>query len=69
MLKQVPAKLAFTIDEAVVATGFARRRIYYMMGTGELTTFKAGRRRMISARALNKLIDRLEREATPRDAA
>lgn len=62
-------KLSYTVDEATAATGFARRRIYSLINDGSLTTFKSGRRRMISARALDDLITRLEREATPKDAA
>ena len=62
-------KLSYTVEEAVDATGFARRRIYNLIADRSLRTFKTGKRRMISARALNDLIARLEREAAPKDAA
>lgn len=69
MSKQVPAKLIYTIAEAEAATGLSHSRLYELIRDDELVTFKVGRRRMISARAINDLIDRLEREAMPRDAA
>jgi len=67
--KYIPAKLIYTIAEAEAATGFPHSRLYELIRNGELVTFKVGRRRMISARAVNDLIVRLEREAMPRDAA
>ncbi|HWG11127.1 MAG TPA: helix-turn-helix domain-containing protein [Rhodanobacteraceae bacterium] len=69
MSKYIPAKLIYTIAEAEAATGFPHSRLYELIRNGELVTFKVGRRRMISARAVNDLIVRLEREAMPRDAA
>jgi len=67
--KYIPAKLIYTIAEAEAATGFPHSRLYELIRNGGLVTFKVGRRRMISARAVNDLIVRLEREAMPRDAA
>lgn len=69
MSKQIPAKLIYTVAEAEAATGFPHSRLYELIRDGELVTFKVGRRRMISARAVNDLIARLERAAAPRDAA
>lgn len=69
MSKQIPAKLIYTVAEAEAATGFPHSRLYELIRDGELVTFKVGRRRMISARAVNDLITRLERAATPKDAA
>lgn len=69
MPKQPTTKLSYTVAEAEVAAGFPHSRIYQLIRDGDLVTFKVGRRRMISARALNDLIARLEREATPKDAA
>lgn len=56
-------QLSYTVDEAVKATSFARTRIYAAIQSGELRTFKAGRRRMVSAKALQAFIDKLERSA------
>lgn len=69
MSKQVPAKLVYSLGEAEAMTGFSHKRIYELINSGDLTTFKVGRRRMVSARALHDLIDRLEHEAAPKDAA
>jgi helix-turn-helix protein len=42
-----PEKLAFTIDEAIHASGISRRSLYRAMGEGKLTfSFVAGRRRI-----------------------
>lgn len=57
-------KLAYTVDEAVGATGLSRSRLYHAIAHRELATFKAGRRRMVSLKALQEYIGRLEREST-----
>lgn len=65
-----PAKprLSFNLAEAGEATGLNRNAIYRAIATDELKTFKIGRRRMVSARALQEFIDRKEAEAR-RDVA
>lgn len=55
-------RLSYTVDQFVEATGFARRRVYTAIASGELRTFKAGKRRMISADAAREYIARRERE-------
>jgi hypothetical protein len=49
--------LAYTVEGAVRASGFTRTRIYAYMNDGQLSSFKAGRRRMIRAESLRALID------------
>lgn len=61
-------KLSYTVEEAVAATGFARSRIYQAIGDGTLRTIKAGRRRMVSRKALEDFIAKLERESAGRAA-
>ena len=61
-------KLAYTVEGACDATDMARTRIYAAIADGTLKTFKAGRRRMVSARALNEFIAKLERDSA-KDAA
>jgi len=59
-MEKTDGKLAFTVDGASERTGLARTRIYHAISDGSLRTFKAGRRRMISARALADFIQSLE---------
>jgi len=62
-------RLAYTIEAACEATGLTRTRIYRAIADGSLKTFKAGRRRMVSARALQDFIANLERESAEDKAA
>lgn len=62
-------KLSFTLAEAVISTGLTRSRIYQAIGDGSLTTFKAGRRRMVSRKALEAYVAKLERDSAKVGAA
>ncbi len=53
-------KLAYTFEEACEALGLGKSWLYSTINRGELHSFKIGRRRMISARALQGFIDKLE---------
>ncbi|KGM55370.1 hypothetical protein N799_07265 [Lysobacter arseniciresistens ZS79] len=64
-----PKRLSYTVDEACDVTGFNRNQFYRAIADGDLTTFKVGRRRMVSAKALEDFIKRLESRAQGRDAA
>jgi helix-turn-helix protein len=55
-------KLSFTIDEFAESSGFSRRRIYVAIASGELKTFKHGKRRMVSADAAREFIAACERK-------
>jgi excisionase family DNA binding protein len=55
-------KLAYTVEEACDVTGMTRTRIYKAIADATLVTFKAGRRRMVSAKALEAFIAKLERD-------
>lgn len=59
-MNEIP-KVSYTMDQAAQATGFTRTRLYQEIAQGRLKTLKAGRRRMVSARALEDFISRLER--------
>lgn len=61
-------KLSYTVPEAIAATGLTRTRLYGAIAEGDLQSFKDGRRRMISARALEAFITKLERESAGRAA-
>lgn len=65
----IPSRVAYTVDEACDAAGFTRTRLYAAITDGTLRSFKAGRRRMISANALEQFIEKLERESEAGRAA
>ena len=60
-------KLAYTIAEAVEATGLSDDTLYRKHQAGEITMKKAGRRTLIDATDLKRLIDNLP--TLPRRAA
>lgn len=55
--------LSYSIDDFCKATGTTRTTTYKAIAEGGLQSFKIGRRRMISARAAQEFITRLEAEA------
>jgi hypothetical protein len=55
-------KLSYTLEEAQHVTGFARSRLYQAIAEGVLLTFKAGRRRMVSRKALEDFISKMEKQ-------
>lgn len=61
-------RVSFTMDEAVGATGLSRSRLYKAISDGSLRTIKAGRRRMVSRKALEEYVANLERESAGRAA-
>jgi excisionase family DNA binding protein len=61
-------RLSYTVPEAIAATGLTRTRLYGAIGDGSLRTWKEGRRRMISAKALQDFIAKRERESAGRAA-
>lgn len=55
--EDMPArKLAYSIKEAADAVGLCRSSIYRLMATGELPSIKIGKRRLIAADVLNRLV-------------
>jgi excisionase family DNA binding protein len=56
-------RLSYTIEGACDTTGMHRTGIYRAITDGSLKTFKAGRRRMVSAAALKEFITALERKS------
>lgn len=57
-------KLSYSVEEAAAATSLTRSRLYQAIATRDLVTFKAGRRRMVSRRALEDFIAKLERQSS-----
>jgi excisionase family DNA binding protein len=52
-------RLAYTIDEAVHASGIGRTKMYALIRSGDLDARKLGRRTLIPAEALRSLLQRL----------
>lgn len=61
-------RLSYTVDGACEVTGMNRNQFYKAITAGELTTFKVGRRRMVSAKALEDFINKLEQEGARKAA-
>lgn len=68
-MKVQPERLSYTTDEACAATGLNRTALYREMVAGRIKTFKVGKRRMVSARALREFIEAREKAATSGAAA
>lgn len=51
--------IAFTIPDAVRASGLARTRLYALIGNGEVDAVKAGRRTLVKADSLRAYLDSL----------
>jgi len=64
-----PERLSYTTDEACAATGLNRNAFYTAIAKNQIRTFKVGRRRMVSDRALREFIETKEKEATSGTAA
>ena len=62
-------RLAYTVEQAVESTGLTRTRLYRAFADGSLKSFRCGRRRMISATALQGFIEALEKADDGRAAA
>lgn len=62
-------RLSYTVDEACAVTGLNRNAIYRAITLGQISTFKVGRRRMVSIRALREFIEAREKEASGGAAA
>ena len=52
-------KIAFTIAEAIGASGIGRTTLYALMKTGELRAIKLGRKTLIPAQGLYDFLSRL----------
>nr|WP_304945138.1 helix-turn-helix domain-containing protein [Xanthomonas euvesicatoria] len=64
MSQQPPVvKLSYTVEQAIAATGMSRSAFYKAISKAGLVTFKLGKRRMVSARALQQFIEAQESQA------
>ena len=56
-VKHDPPKIAYSIREAVAATGFSRTWLYSMIAKNQLRSVRVAGRRIIPAEALHALIE------------
>lgn len=68
-MKDHHERISYTTDEACAVTGLNRTAFYRVMAAKQISTFKVGKRRMVSARALREFIEAREKEATSGAAA
>jgi Helix-turn-helix domain len=61
-------KFSYTVKQVEELTGFDDNRIYQMIDSGLLVSFKHGKRRFVTRRALEECLQRLE-EMTNRQVA
>lgn len=59
-MEKPTSKLAYTVEQACEAVGLGRNYLYVAISKGQLRSFKAGRRRLISAKALQEYIASME---------
>lgn len=62
-MEQLKDKLAYSIDEFCQVASISRTAIYKAIAAGDLKTYKLGKRRMVSRRAAEAFIARLESQA------
>ncbi|MGH7193544.1 MAG: helix-turn-helix domain-containing protein [Candidatus Saccharimonadales bacterium] len=62
MTMQKP-KLAYPIEEAFDLIGVSRTRGYQLINSGKLKTFKDGKRRLATHRALEECVTAMERDS------
>lgn len=55
-MEKSPEKLSYSIEEAVAATSISKSSIYNRIATGEIIVAKVGRRTVIPAKSLRKLV-------------
>ena len=49
-------RTAYSLDEAAQSLGLSRRTLYGLMDRGQLTTVKLGKRRLVPAAELERLV-------------
>lgn len=56
-------RVAYSLDEVAHSLGLSRRTMYELMDTGRLSTVKLGRRRLVPAQELERLLQPQEHAA------
>jgi excisionase family DNA binding protein len=55
-------RLVYSVDEAADLLGIGRTFMFHLVATGEIDSFKIGKRRKIPRDALDRYIERLRQE-------
>jgi excisionase family DNA binding protein len=61
-------KLSYTVEDAALATSLTRSRLYQAIASGDLKSVKAGRQRLVTRKALQDYLAKLERDSAGRAA-
>lgn len=56
-------RAAYSLAETAASLGLSRRTLYELMDAGKLATVKLGKRRLVPARELDRLVTPQERAA------
>lgn len=69
MNDQHKPKLAYPIEEAFALIGVSRTRGYQLINSGTLKSFKDGKRRLVTHKALEQCVEAMQRASEGRKAA
>ena len=58
----VPSRLLYSVEEAADLLGIGRTFMFHLLATGEIDSFKIGKRRKVPRDALDGYIERLRSE-------
>lgn len=56
-------RIAYPVSEGFAVAGFTRTRGYQLIASGDLETFMVGGRRMVTRRALETCVQRLQEKS------
>lgn len=63
--RQAPAgRMAFSVEQGAEQIGITRTAFYGLIRTGEIKTFKVGRRRLVTRTELQRFVQAKVQEAT-----
>lgn len=62
---KVPGRLAYSVEEAAELLGIGRTFMFQLIATGEIDSFKIGKRRKIARDAIDAYIERLRAQQAP----
>lgn len=69
MNEHTKTKLAYPIEEAFALIGVSRTRGYQLINSGTLNSFKDGKRRLVTHKALEQCVEAMQRASEGRKAA
>lgn len=68
-MQQPNARLCYSVEQAIDVTGLSRKGIYQVINSGELRSYKVGKRRFISHDAIIEFVRQREAASEPMRAA